>query len=228
MSDNKTADGGVGPPPAQPLAPGNFDKAWNDPPLFSYSAASASGQTGAGANRLNKRVAFPSQPSAVPSGGEDPTAPPKLYDAGMKPQGSASHLPPPPPSCLPPPAVSHSQPCSESESPPVSSDSVQETFLQTIEKYVESNSQEEVKARLGGLFRDWTSLNSDIQQALRLIAESLDREDLGMAEANFTTLSADWSSVIGPSNVMVIKKILYAARQALLSAKEDEAVTKPL
>ena len=226
MSEESRAPPPPGPPPgppAQPLAPGNFDRAWNDPPLFSYSAAS--GQT-VTTNRLNKRVAFPSQPSAVPSGGEDPTAPPKLYDAGMKPQGSASHLPPPPPSCLPPPAVS--QPCSESESPPVSSDSVQQTFLQTIEKYVERDSQEEVKARLGGLFRDWTSLNSDIQQALRLIAESLDREDLVVAEANFTTLTADWSSVIGPSNVMVIKKILYAARQALLSAKEDEAVTKPL
>ena len=25
------------PPPIQPLAPGNFDRAWNDPPLFSYN-----------------------------------------------------------------------------------------------------------------------------------------------------------------------------------------------
>ena len=39
------------PPPAQPLAPGNFDRAWNDPPLFSYStSATAQPVT---ANRLN-------------------------------------------------------------------------------------------------------------------------------------------------------------------------------
>ena len=29
------------PPPAQPLAPGNYDRAWNDPPLFSYSTSAA-------------------------------------------------------------------------------------------------------------------------------------------------------------------------------------------
>ena len=28
-----------GAPPAQPLAPGNYDRAWNDPPLFSYSTS---------------------------------------------------------------------------------------------------------------------------------------------------------------------------------------------
>ena len=29
------------PPPLQPLAPGNFDRAWNDPPLFSYNPGTA-------------------------------------------------------------------------------------------------------------------------------------------------------------------------------------------
>ena len=29
------------PTPIQPLAPGNFDRAWNDPPLFSYNQNTA-------------------------------------------------------------------------------------------------------------------------------------------------------------------------------------------
>ena len=29
------------PPPIQPLAPGNYDRAWNDPPLFSYNPGTA-------------------------------------------------------------------------------------------------------------------------------------------------------------------------------------------
>ena len=37
--------------------PGNFDRAWNDPPLFSYKPAAQ------GPNKLNKRVMHP-----VPSG----------------------------------------------------------------------------------------------------------------------------------------------------------------
>jgi hypothetical protein len=39
--------------------PGNFDRAWNDPPLFSYKSTSQ------GPNKLNKRVNHP-----VPSGTE--------------------------------------------------------------------------------------------------------------------------------------------------------------
>ena len=72
----------------QPLAPGNFDKAWNDPPLFSYSVSSTP-QAG-GSRLLTKRVGFPS--SHPPPPGQDPTAPPKLHDTGAKPTSQLLQL----------------------------------------------------------------------------------------------------------------------------------------
>jgi len=223
MSDTNKAAG----VPAQPLAPGNFDKAWNDPPLFSYSAGSGQQAT---AGRLNKRVAFPSQPSSVLRPGLDPTAPPKLYDAGMKPPSSGCVGPPPPPAGAvaspPPPPAGAAGSAQQSED----SASVQHTLLETCGKYLDTDIQQDVKARLEGLFRDWSSggLNPDIQQTLRDLAGCLAREDTEGAEASFTKLTADWSSVIGPSNIMAIKKILYAAKLALRTDEQDGALTKPL
>ena len=42
----------------QTLAPGNFDKAWNDPSLFSYSVSST--PQAVGSRLLTKRVGFSS------------------------------------------------------------------------------------------------------------------------------------------------------------------------
>lgn len=231
MSDNKPTEGGagVGPPPAQPLAPGNFDRAWNDPPLFSYSAAS--GQSGPGGNRLNKRVAFPTQQAAFPRSGLDPTAPPKLYDAGMKPPSSSQGLPPPPPPAM---GVSpgHQGDGGRTEQTDTTIDplGVQGTFHQVIEKYLEPDIQAESKSRLGGLFTDWTAgrLNPSIQRALTDLAGCLEAEDVAGSEVSFTVLTADWSSLIGPSNVLNIKKIIYALKLALSTDRPEEAVTKPL
>lgn len=211
------------PPPAQPLAPGNFDRAWNDPPLFSYSASS--GQPLA-QNRLNKRVAFPTQQRDQPSVGLDPTQPPRLYDAGMKPPTSSSVPGPPPPLAASVPATT--QQYSETEATPVTQETVQNSLVRTIEKFVERESQEEVKRRLAGLLKEWGRFNTDIQQTLNNLAQALDREDLVAAEGSFTVLTADWSSVIGPGNIMIIKKILYAVRLALQSGQETQAVTQPL
>ena len=237
MSDNKTSDGGGGgggPPPAQPLAPGNFDKAWNDPPLFSYSAAS--GQTGAGATRLNKRVAFPTQQAAFPRCGLDPTAPPKLYDAGMKPPSSSQILPPPPPAPPSAAAVMPSPPpqCEGglTEEPHTTIDplTVEQTFQRVVKKFLEKDVQADITSRLSALFLQWRAgrLNSDIQLALRDLADCLERGEVVECEASFTVLSADWSSVIGPSLILTIKKIIYAVKLALSTDKAEEAVTKPL
>ena len=235
MSDSNTLDGGDGgggvggggPPPTQPLAPGNYDKAWNDPPLFSYSAAS--GQTGPGTNRLNKRVAFPTQQAAFPRSGLDPTAPPKLYDAGMKPPSSPQVMPPPPPAVVPSPPQ-HSEGGLAEETPTtIDPLAVEQTFQRVVEKYLEQEVQADMKSRLAVLFRDWREgrLNSAIQAALRDLAGCLEGGEVGGSEASFTVLSADWSSVIGP-NIIVIKKITYAVKLALSTEKTEEAVTKPL
>ena len=47
------------------------------------------------------------------------------------------------------------------------------------------------------------------------------------SQASFTVLSADWSSVLG-SNIIAIKKIIYAVKLALATDRAEEAVTKPL
>lgn len=230
MSDNKTSEGGggAGPPPAQPLAPGNFDKAWNDPPLFSYSAAS--GQSGPGTNRLNKRVAFPTQQAAFPRCGLDPTAPPKLYDAGMKPPSSSQGLPPPPPAMGPPSVQEADGGLTEETDTTIEAVAVQGTFHCVIEKYLETDIQTDIKSRLAGLFTEWSAgrLNPAIQLALRDLASCLEREDVAGSEVSFTVLTADWSSLIGPSNVLNIKKIIYAVKLALSTDRAEEAVTKPL
>jgi len=107
---------------------------------------------------------------------------------------------------------------------------VQQSFHQVIEKYLQADSQTDIKRRLDGLFTDWTAgrLNSDIQLALRDLAGCLEREDVAGSEASFTVLTADWSSLIGPSNILNIKKIIYAVKLALNTDTEEEAVTKPL
>ena len=45
-----------------PPRPGNYERSWNDPPLFSYGSATQSLEQARkqGANKLNKRVEFPS------------------------------------------------------------------------------------------------------------------------------------------------------------------------
>ena len=87
-----------------------------------------------------------------------------------------------------------------------------------------------MKRRLAVLFTDWTAgrLNSGIQVVLRDLAGYLERGEVTGAEASFTVLSADWSSLIGPSNVLTVKKIIYAAKHALTKEQAEEAVTRPL
>lgn len=215
-----------GPAPAQPLAPGNFDRAWNDPPLFSYStSATAQPVT---ANRLNKRVAFPSSQAAAPPPGLDPTAPPALYDAGMRPPPGA--LPPPPPPAIMTPANPELVPSSD-ENSEVDVEAVEKTFSELVDKYFSDKNQDEMKKRFAGLFVSWKQggYNSHVHQLLTDIGESLLKPDIGLAEAKFTVLGADWSSLVGPNNILIIKKLITAARKEIDDRNEDSgAVTKPL
>jgi len=86
--------------PAVPIAPGNFDRAWNDPPQFSYND-STSNQIKSNGPRLNRRVAYPPQGSVQPppaGGGLPPmTSGHSLPDAGAKALPGTCMPPPPPP-----------------------------------------------------------------------------------------------------------------------------------
>merc|ERR1711874_928997 len=128
----------------------------------------------------------------------------------MKPPSSSQALPPPPPAM----AASPPQQCdggptglnglTEETVTVIDPLTVQRTFHLVIEKYLETDGQADMKSRLAGLFTDWTagSLNRDIQLVLRDLASCLELEDVAGSEASFTVLTADWSSVIGPSNII--------------------------
>jgi len=214
-----------GPPPAQPLAPGNFDRAWNDPPLFSYSTSSTAQPITA--NRLNKRIAFPTNQSQAPAQGtgQDPTAPPKLYDAGMKPPPGS--ILPPPPSFMTPASTSSTS----SSSQDIDVDSIEKQFEQLVIENMNEATRGDFTKRLGVLFSAWRkgTYNTNIQSDLRDIAQSLTEKNVNVAEEKFTVLTADWSSVIGPSNILVIKKLINVVKeQSENLTTTDNAVTKPL
>ena len=62
--------------------PGNFDRAWNDPPLFNYKT---NGQPPTTGPKLNKRVTYSATAGPPPmSAGLASTGPPRLHDAGAK------------------------------------------------------------------------------------------------------------------------------------------------
>jgi len=223
MSDNQP------PPPAQPLAPGNFDRAWNDPPLFSYSTSSTAQPITA--NRLNKRVAFPTNQSQAPApgSGQDPTAPPKLYDAGMKPP-SGSILPPPPPTMMIPTSSGTSDTKSDNVSD-IDIDNIEKQFEELVNRFILENQRDDVRKRLLSMFTSWRQggYNSNVHHLLVDIGQSLTEDDVTSAEAKLTILSADWTSLIGPANILIIKKLVNNAKEIL--EKQDEsktAVTKPL
>jgi len=223
MSDNQP------PPPAQPLAPGNFDRAWNDPPLFSYSTSSTAQPITA--NRLNKRVAFPTNQSQAPApgSGQDPTAPPKLYDAGMKPP-SGSILPPPPPTMMIPTSSGTSDTKSDNVSD-IDIDNIEKQFEELVNRFILENQRDDVRKRLLSMFTSWRQggYNSNVHHLLVDIGQSLTEDDVTSAEAKLTILSADWTSLIGPANILIIKKLVNNAKEILEKQIESTtAVTKPL
>ena len=236
MSDNNAPHPPTTGAAAQPLAPGNFDRAWNDPPLFSYSTSTTAQPITA--NRLNKRVPFPTSKAAAPAPGLDSTAPPKLSDAGMIPPpklGDAGMIPPPS-SILPPPPPSMMTPASysssaTSESSEIDVEKVESDFKQLVKKYIDINSQEDILKRITVIFASWHkgAFNNNIHVKLRDISESMMNEKITAAENMFTVLSADWSNVIGPANILVIKKLINAAKDKLGTGDNSQnAIEKPL
>ena len=215
------------PVPASPLAPGNDAKAWNDPPLFSYSTSSAPG----GPSRLlTKRVGFPT--SQPPPPGQDPTAPPKLHDAGAKPPSSS--LPPPPPISgkLPPPPVPHSGdlPDTATDVSTVSVDAAATMFEELTKSYLEPRKCEDINKRLSVMFRAWKEgkLNPRIQALVAEVGARLSSGDVTEAEACFAVLSADYGGEIGAQWVLAVRHIIIAVKEKHGESATEEGLTKPL
>ena len=110
-------------------------------------------------------------------------------------------------------------------------EALEKTFSELVEKYFSGKSQDEIKKRFTGLFASWKQggYNANVHQLLVDIGESLLKADIGAAEAKFTVLGADWSSLVGPNNILIIKKLITAAREEFDERTQDKsAVTKPL
>lgn len=227
----ESAPPGPSPGPAQSTVFGT-DRGWNDPPPMFSSASSAAAPAATSGPRLNKRVAFPAQQNAAPASGHDPTAPPKLYDAGMRPP-PGSILPPPPPlmtPSLPEKEASHENK-SEGDVCEISVDAIENNFKQLVVKYFDENSYSDMNKRFATFFTSWRQggLNDGVHLLVKEIGDRLQQDQVTAAEGKFAALSADWSSLVGPANILIIKKLINAARS---SEKEEDggaaAVTKPL
>jgi len=213
--------------PASPLAPGNDAKAWNDPPLFSYSTSSAPG----GQSRLlTKRVGFPT--SQPPPPGQDPTAPPKLHDAGAKPPSFC--LPPPPPmsGSLPPPPVGPSGdlPAIATDISTVSVDATATMFEELTKTYLEPRKCADINRRLSVMFMAWKEgkLNPRIQTLVAEVGAKLSSGDIAGAEAGFVVLSADYGGEIGAQWVLAVRHLLTAVKEKHCESATEEGLTKPL
>jgi len=181
---------------AEPLAPGNYDRAWNDPPLFSYSDSS-SVQLSRPKTSLNKRVGFPSSLPPPPTNQSASPLPPKLHDAGARPE--LSSLPPPPPgmSSHPPPPSFPPPLVSARESPQVRHD--HDTVLEQLHGLVDSNfgdmtKQAAHKKRLGAMSTAWKEgrLTARLIGLVSDLSASLEQDDWETAEKWLTTMSADY------------------------------------
>jgi len=213
--------------PAAPLAPGNDAKAWNDPPLFSYSTSSAPG----GQSRLlTKRVGFPT--SQPPPPGQDPTAPPKLHDAGAKPPSSS--LPPPPPCSgnLAPPLVAPfgEVPEKSTNVTTVSVDAIVTMFEELTKSYLEPRKCEDINKRLCVMFKAWKEekLNPRIQTLVAEVGAKLSSGDVTGAEACFVVLSADYGGEIGAQWVLAVRHLLTAMKEKHGGSATEEGLTQPL
>jgi len=221
-------------PPSVPLAPGNYDRAWNDPPLFSYSQSSAA-PTSTGRTSLNKRVGFPSGgPSSLPAS----SGPPRLHDAGAKPPSCMLPGPPIGGTSLPPPPVTDSDNTNNKVENSVTvtknCDEVELVLFKIARDYFPSKKCDDLIVRLSVLFSNWRSdalkprVKILISEISTLLEGGLDR--LGEADQKLVTLSADHGS---EGNNMTW---ILAIRHLLLKLKEEqqkvdgetEAVTAPL
>lgn len=199
--------------------PGNYDRAWNDPPLFSYSSTSAktAGAAAAG-QKLNKRIGFPGStsappppPSAATSSGPPaaklpPSLPPtSLHDAGARSVKAPQGLPPPPPTGAPPVAAKPGggQATGRAQEGEVDLDDVMEKLTGALERStLDERRKADVRKRTEAMAAKWKGggLNPQVHAGLRTIADGLsgaEREGVEAAEKAQLGLIVDWPALCG-------------------------------
>lgn len=210
-----------GAPPLEPLAPGNFDRAWNDPPLFSYSSSATSQ---AGATKLTKRIGFPASAN-VSIVGQDPTAPPSLHDAGAK-----------PPSCCVPPPPSDSTIVRESSSASsakvcLATDKLEELLLCLTKENFPPGKATELDKRLSNLVTAHrnNSLGNRVPGLIGDLVEALSNHNIPVALSCFATLSADHGGDSGNAQWMIaLRHLVTKVEEQHAKEESKEAITAPL
>jgi len=195
------------PKPAAPIAPGNYDRSWNDPPLFSYTESSTQQSQHTGL-KLNKRVGFPTSAPPPPLS-KDGGQPPKLYDAGMKPP--VSGLPPPPPRLHdagarpatdtmlpPPPSVVPAASSGDSGSVETVADMSNADICQQLKEFAQKfcgESSSDIVKRLGMMEKGLESgkLPSRIPVLLAELCRAIEMDRFAEADKKLTTLGADYA-----------------------------------
>ncbi|XP_059094553.1 steroid receptor RNA activator 1-like [Tigriopus californicus] len=218
--------------------PGNWDKAWNDPPLFSYQATSAKASEPTGV-KLNKRVGFPGTlapatpnssvatpvPLASGLGSALPPPPLKLHDAGAKSEGGL-YVPPPPVGgpCLPlrPPASDNAGKSQATSGPTpevvYDCDSVVALLNQSLARSsLATKKAQDIQKRIDTMADKWKAgaLNPPVQTGMGRIADLLEAEDAASAEKIQLSLMVDWPAVCG--------SWLVGIKHLIISCKEDQA-----
>jgi len=229
------------------LRPGNFDRAWNDPPMFRYKGAEAKAKDGTASTKLNKRVAFPadgsggqlSSSSAAESATEMKDLPPPLlstkplHDAGAKPMAAA--MPPPPPSAAGAGAGPEPTPAPETASTARSATEVEDVVALLTSSLAASGLDErrrqDIAKRIDAMESKWRSggLNEKVHNGVASMAKSLAEGDAPAAEKTQAALAADWPALCAPWLVGVRHLIVDAKNRSCATTKATNAViSQPL
>ncbi|CAG0891079.1 unnamed protein product [Darwinula stevensoni] len=185
---------------AAPLRPGNHERAWNDPPVFSHetSAALQSRPRTSIHHRLQqqKYIPYPDSAQAKSSEPKDPTEPIN-YD---KCPG-----PPPPPVGGLIPLVQKSPACETPESPPDNVDFKSEERRDFVIRKLREcardcydtmseDTKDDVRRRIEALFDMWKEekLEDQLMQGLYSLAKAIDEKAYEKADKMQQNLTADF------------------------------------
>jgi len=182
---------------AVPIAPGNYDRAWNDPPLFSYNEGSGQAKQ---PHKLNRRAAYP-MTSSGPSPPTNQNLPPLV--SGMPPAPACGLVgtksppiggmpPPPPQSETSPPKDSTAQPSNDDTN--LSLDQIYAKLQALIDENCSDKSGDLTK-RLDMMKKSLSTESNVTKTILSILSQYvqlIERKDLVLAERKLTNLGADY------------------------------------
>lgn len=204
--------------------PGNWDRAWNDPPLFSYKSDSKPPAAGL---KLNKRVHHPVESAPPPisgNGGIVASGPPRLHDAGAK-SVDPSNLPPPPASNPGAASLGNSSAKKSGGSSNVTDQVVTEedrgkavetirALHQSLETKIDSRKFQDIKKRLDTMESKWQdgSLTYPVERSLVMLAIHLESSNYDEADKLQRKLMVDWPSLCG-TWLVGIKHLIFESNR---------------